>query len=194
MSPKNAIKKINIQKSYLVHFGFVQSTLVLFGLVSPLDLILSTSVLFGPHWFYSVHFVHFGPLQSYSDHSVHYSHIRPVLYTLFLFGPLLSYSIHYVHFGPIWSSLVLFGPICSYSVHYIHFVPNLSIRLFGQLQSYSIPFVPIPSICVHFSSFLCTYLYGKYMLRSLSIDRWKKMSDIYIFFLRMYLDRCDTCF
>ena len=62
MSPKNAIKKINIQKSYLVHFGFVQSTLVLFGLVSPLDPILFTSVLFGPHWFYSVHFVHFGPL------------------------------------------------------------------------------------------------------------------------------------
>ena len=141
------------------------------------------------------------------SYSVHFGHIRSILSSLVLFGLLWSYWVHLDHispmlstsvlfgsFGSLWSYSVGIGPICSYSVHYIHFVPNLSIRLFGQLQSYSIPFVPIPSICVHFSSFLCTYLYGKYMLRSLSIERWKKMSDIYIYFLRMYLDRCDTCF
>ena len=61
--PKNAIKIINIQKFYSVHFvhfsplwfnsiysvhfGSILSTLVLFGLFSPH---WSLSVLFGPHW------------------------------------------------------------------------------------------------------------------------------------------------
>ena len=39
MSPKNAIKMINIQKSYSVH-----------------------SILFGPLWFYWVHYVDIGPI------------------------------------------------------------------------------------------------------------------------------------
>ena len=45
MSPKNAIKMINIQKSYLVHIGSIRS-------------ILSSSVPFGPIRSYLVHSVH----------------------------------------------------------------------------------------------------------------------------------------
>ena len=46
MSPKNAMKMINIQKSLLVYIGFIWS-------------ILSTLALFSPYWSY---FVHIGPI------------------------------------------------------------------------------------------------------------------------------------
>ena len=45
MSPKNAIKMINIQKLYSIHIGFIRS-------------ILSSSVQFGPMLSYLVHSIH----------------------------------------------------------------------------------------------------------------------------------------
>ena len=51
MSPKNEIKMINIQKSYLVHIGSIWSILlssVQFGLIQSYLVHSSTKVLFGP--------------------------------------------------------------------------------------------------------------------------------------------------
>ena len=71
MSPKNAIKIINIKKSHSVHS-------ILFGLLWSYSVhvgpILCTSILFSPPLSYYVYFVHFGPIQS----------------TLVLFGPFCA--------------------------------------------------------------------------------------------------------
>ena len=128
MSPKNAIKMINIQKSYSVHIGSIQSILsflVQFGPIRSYSIhfnanqsIWSALALFGSHWSYSVHFGPFCPLWSYS---VCISSIRSILFTLVLFlvlfglCPLWFYLIHFVHFNhiraiqSILSTLVLFG-------------------------------------------------------------------------------------
>ena len=64
MSLKNAIKMINIQKSYLVYISYIgpfcplQSNLDIFGPFSPFCPLKFYSVQFGPfglHWSYSVH-------------------------------------------------------------------------------------------------------------------------------------------
>ena len=105
--------------------------------------------LFGPHGFYSVHFVllnplwfylvHFDPirstlvlfcpLQSYSGHSVHFGLIRSILYTLVfqstlvIFGPLWLLQSYSDDMDFIWSTLVLFRPFRSNLVIFgpIHF-------------------------------------------------------------------------
>ena len=61
MSHKNAIKMINIQKSYLVHLGPIQSTLfhnVHFGSIQ------STLVLFSPLCPLRLYLVDMGPIRS----------------------------------------------------------------------------------------------------------------------------------
>ena len=63
MSPKNAIKMINIQNSYFVHTSFIRS-------------ILSSSVQFGPIQSiqsYLVRFVHWSFIQSSLVHSASFS-------------------------------------------------------------------------------------------------------------------------
>ena len=103
MSHKNAIKMINIQKSYSVHF-----------------------VLFNPHWFCLVYvgpigsirstLILFYPLMSYS---VHIGYIQSI--HLFLFSP-------YVHLGPnlsIHSYSILLGPSC---FHLVLFCPFGTLR------------------------------------------------------------------
>ena len=112
--------------------------------------------LFGPHWFYSVHFVLLTPLwsirstlvllcplQSYSSHLVLFGHIQSILYTLVfqstlvIFGPLWLLQSYLEDMDFIWSTLVLFrpfrsnlvifGPIHFHTIHYVHFGLNLSI-------------------------------------------------------------------
>ena len=63
---------------HLVHFGLIQSTLVLFG---PVQSILSTLVLICP--------------------LVHIQSTRSTLFLFSSFGPLCSYSDHSVHFAPL---------------------------------------------------------------------------------------------
>ena len=168
MSPKNAIKIINIQKSYSVHIGSIQS--IMFSSIQ-FGLIRSYSVLFSPFYppkFYLVYFVPFNLIQSTS--------------LLFgPFGPHLFYSVHSVHYSPIQFKLVLFGPFCllqSYSiqidsiqsslsttVQYAHFGPTVqfgpvqsilsTLVLFGPLRFNLVIFSPLCSIwsIQHFSSF-----------------------------------------
>ena len=111
MSPKNAIKMINIQKYYLVHIGPIRSIL--------------------PLWFYSVHIVLFGlgSIRSTLVHFAHFGSIRSTLsyLVLVLFGPICSYSVHIGPLCPIQSTLVLFSPPCSYSVLLCPFNPPCSI-------------------------------------------------------------------
>ena len=90
MSPKNAMKMINIQKFCLVLF-------------SPFCPLWSTLVLFSPLWSYWVQSVHIGP-------------IWYILSTLVLFGPPRSYLVHFVHISLIQSTLVLFSPLRSPTV------------------------------------------------------------------------------
>ena len=161
MSPKNAIKIINIQNSYSIHIGFIWSTL-------SNKLYSINSVLSSPLWSYSVHSIRIGPIRS-----------TLVLFNLsisVLLGPLWSYSIHSFHFGSPQSYSVhfvhfgLFISHWSYLVHYVHFDPNLFICsyslyfspiqrpiwfpsvLFGQLCSIwsnSVHFDPLRSFFVH---------------------------------------------
>ena len=128
MSPKNAIKIINIQKYYSVHIdpffplwfysihlGPIRSTLVLFGPIFPLSPIQSILVLFGPLWSY-----------------------------LLLISPHWSTLSNSINFGPIQSSLFLFGPILSIRYTLFHLCSLWS------LQTTSIHFGPLRSIFVHF--------------------------------------------
>ena len=85
-----------------VHFGSIRFTLVLFGPFCPLrsylldiGLIQSILVLFGPIWFYLIHYVHIGPNLSIHSYSV-------------LSSPHWSYSVHISTLCPIWTTLVLF--------------------------------------------------------------------------------------
>ena len=131
MSPKNAIKMINIQKSYLVHIVSIwshQSSSVQFGPVgSYIWSILSTIVVFSP----IIHSVHIGsirstlvlfcPLRFYSVHSVYFSSIRSILPTLFLFSPIQSTLVLFSPFCPLWSTSILFrlfNLLRFYSVHF----------------------------------------------------------------------------
>ena len=116
MSPKNAIKVINIQKSYSIQIGSIQSicpllsNVVLFSSFSPLKFysvqfdplscIQSTLDLFGPYQSYSVHLVHFDLLQSYLSHSVHIGPIWSILFTFVLFSPFYPLQSHSVHIAP----------------------------------------------------------------------------------------------
>ena len=134
MSPKNAIKMINIQ-------SLIWSTLVRFGPYGPIRSI----------WSFLVHSVLFNLV-----------HIGLIQSTLFLFGPLCllwsilftlvhlspirvirstwSYLVHFVHFGSIWSIIlisVIFNSHCSYLVHFGPVYP---------LCSYSVPFCPFCSL------------------------------------------------
>ena len=149
MSPTNAIKMINIQKSYSVYFGCNQSILsssVHFGFIC---LWLSYWVHIGPILYFSpiqstlVIFSPFSPLRSYSIHSI-------------LFGPFYPLWSYIVNIGPIQSTMVMFGSLCPIRFHlflfspYVHFGPNLSIRSysvhFGSNWSTLFPFGPIMSI------------------------------------------------
>ena len=88
MSPKNAIKIINIQKSYSVHFG-------------------SIHFVFDPIWSYLVLFSPFYPLKF---NSVQFDLIKS---TLVQFGPFSPHLLYSVHIGPILSTSVHFGLIQS---------------------------------------------------------------------------------
>ena len=125
MSIKNAIKMINIQKSYSVHIVLFSPIWSILSSLFHIGSLRSTLVLFGLHWSYSNHqFSPFKPLWSTSD----------------LFGPyglLWSYSAHSIDFGSIRSTLVLFSPSCPFWSYLVHFSPT---------WSYSILFVPIQAI------------------------------------------------
>ena len=112
--------------------------------------ILSTLVLFSPHWSYLVHSIHFGTIQS----------------TLVLFGPTWSYSIllflfsYYIHFGPnlsIRSYSVQFGPLKSFSVHIGTLSPiHSTLVLFGPFWSTLFSFDLILFYLVQFIPFVST--------------------------------------
>ena len=154
--------------SYSVQFNHIQSTLILFvsfcqfwstsilfGPFSPLSFIrsiLSTLVLFGSHWSYSLHYVYFGPTLSIHSYSVPFNPIQCKLVHYVLFSLLSSYS---VQFGPPYSHSVLFSP----------FSPILSIQSNLFIWSICVHFGPIWSILVNFGPFLWTYLQGKCMFR-----------------------------
>ena len=121
--PWKCNKMINIQKfysvhfgpipsifSFSVHFGSISSTLVLLVHSIHIAPIISTPILFGPHWLYPIHSVH-------RFYLVHIGPIRSILSTFVLFNWYWSYSVHYV---PIQSYLLLF-------VTYVDFGPNLCI-------------------------------------------------------------------
>ena len=91
MSPKNAIKMINIQKFYSVYFGPILSSSVHFSSIQSI-LVLFGAI--GPHLFY---YVHFSLIQS----------------TMVLFGPFCPLRSYLVDIGLIRSTLVLFVPILS---------------------------------------------------------------------------------
>ena len=144
MSPKNAIKNINIQ-------SLIQSILVLFGPFCHLQSIwfnLAHSVLFNQLRFNLVHSIHIGP------YSLYFGLIRSIQSTLALFGPHWSYFVLFSQFYPLWSYSVYylyFGSISSYSVQSAHFDPLQSysdhLVLFGPFC----PLCPIQSTLLLFS-------------------------------------------
>ena len=93
MGPKNAIKMINIQKFYSVHFG-------------PIPSILSFSVHIGSIWSMLVLLGLFYPHLSYN---IHFSPIRSTLIIFSPFNPLWFYSVHIVPIRSIWSTSVQFN-------------------------------------------------------------------------------------
>ena len=109
MNPENAIKIINIQKSYSVLFSPLWFYSVQIG---PIWSILSSSVLFSRHW----------------SSLVHYGPIRSNMSTLFLICPLALFQstlVHLVLFSPVRSYSVIFcpfGPLCSNCVHFDQFL------------------------------------------------------------------------
>ena len=142
MSPKNAIKIINIQKSYLVHFFLfgplwfylvnlapiwsIPSTLVLFF---PLQFysdhigpIQSTLVLFSPTWSYSFLFV---PIQSIMSTLVLICQFVLIRSTSVLLNPFRSTLVHSILFGLLWSYPVHFGLPCSHSIQFCSILSNL---------------------------------------------------------------------
>ena len=150
MSPKNAIKMINIQKSYSVHIVSIWSH-------------QSSSVQFGPIGSYLVHFVHYSCIQSnypFSPYWLYSVHICPILSTSVLFRifcPLCSYTVHSAYLGSVCSHSVHIGSIRSILSTLFHFSPIQVIRstlvLFGPLgllSSYSVYISPIQSTSVWF--------------------------------------------
>ena len=131
---------------YLVHIDPIWS--ILFTLVNFNWVIQSTLVLFGPFfqfWFYLVHIGPFCPLQSYS---IQFGHIRSYM---FLFGSLCPLCPNL----SIRSYSVLFNPHRSYSVHNGSLSYSVCVH-FG-------PFESLQSNSVHFSQFLCAYIWRKGM-------------------------------
>jgi len=140
----------NFIRSFSIHIGPIRSTLILFdsfcpfwstsilfGPFSPLSLIrsiLSTLVLFGSHWSYSVHYVYFGPNLSIHSYSVP-------------FNPIQCKLVHYVLFTLLRSYSVQFGPPYSHSVLFCPFSP---ICLFGPFVATSVQFGQFWSTLVHF--------------------------------------------
>ena len=129
-------------------FGPIRSNLVLFS-----------SIRYGPIWSTSIQFGPLCPLQSCLVHEVHFGRSRS---TLVLFSPLQSYS---VQFRPIQSTLVLLGPFFHFGlirftlVLFYPFGPLRSILytlvLFSSHWShlsYSVHFGPISSTSVHSST------------------------------------------
>ena len=128
--------------SYLVHFGSIWSTLILFDPIHyylvQFGLIQSTLVLFSPHCFYSNYAVYFSPIWS-------------IMSILVLFGSLQSYLDQFpysVHFHPIWFTLVLLCQLQSIRFNLIQFYP------FWPTLAHFDPFRSI-------WSFLCTYIMAK---------------------------------
>ena len=83
-----------------------------------------SKVSFGPHWFYSVHYVLFGLIWSYlvlfstfcplKLYLVYFEPIRFILSTLVLLGPfclLWFYLVLFSTFCPLWSTSVLWPEI-----------------------------------------------------------------------------------
>ena len=133
MSPKNAIKMINIQKSYLVHVGPILSNL---SSLIHFSSITSTFVLVGPHWSYFVHFspisftlVMFGPFCPSWSYLVDIVTIRSITSTLVLIYPFVLIRSAFGPLYPIWSTLFPFSSILSIqstSFHSVQFGPSIS--------------------------------------------------------------------
>ena len=127
MSPKNAIKIINIQNSYSIHIGFIWSTLSTKIILNQFSFIQSTLVLFCPLQSYSVHIdpirfilsilVHLSPIQSFLSTSAFSFHFGPYLF-------IHSYSVYFSPIRrPIWSPSVLFDQLCSIGSNSVRFDP-----------------------------------------------------------------------
>ena len=114
MSPKNAIKMINIQKSYSVHLVLFDPhwfCLVYVGLIGS---IRSTLILLYPFKSYSIHICYiiiFNPFSPPWLYLVHIGPIQSTLLTSVLFSPLYSLLFYLVDIGPIRSTMALFVPI-----------------------------------------------------------------------------------
>ena len=116
MSPRNAIKIINIQKSYLVHFGPIRSIFsssVHFGSIRSIlvlyrsfCLLQLTLVLFSPPWSYSVHMstlVLIYALVLFWSTSFPFCHILSIQSTSFHLCPLRSIFMHlHIRKGYVW--------------------------------------------------------------------------------------------
>ena len=130
--------------------------------------ILSTLVLFGPHWFNLIHSTHFGLIQSTL---ILLWPLRFNLSTLVRFSPIWSCFVHFFHFGPnlsicsysvqfalIRSPSVLFGLLWSYLVHWVHLVS------FGPIMSIQSTLFHLD----HFSPFWSTLIY------LCALTKWEK--------------------
>ena len=174
---------INIQKFNSVHIGSIWS-------------ILSTSVLFSPHYSNSVHFspvcpprsyyvqILFGPfclIWSYSVHSVHsvrQSFIRSNSAHSVLFSLLRSNSVHSAHIDSIRSTLVLFCPLWLNSVHISSI--RSTLVLFGLPQSYSGHSVHFGSIRSIFSTLVLFGLFSPLWSYSVHITSIRSTSVHYV--------------
>ena len=134
MSPKNAMKRINIQNFYFVH-----------------------SVIFGPLWSYQVHSNHISPIKSSLVNFSIFWTIRSNLVDigsmrsiLVLLGPICFYSTHYVHIGqfgtywyilsvlfyqPIWSLFFFFFSLTKHLVHLKAPILNLNLLIKIQISN-----------------------------------------------------------
>ena len=113
--------------------GSIGSTLFLFY----------TSVLFSPHWSFSVYLVHFGPFYPLQSYLVN---IGPIQSTMVLFGSLCPIRFYLFLFSPY----VHFGPNMSIHSYLVHVDPSLS-TLFPFVHSiHFIPFSPFVSTSIYF--------------------------------------------
>ena len=116
MSPKNAIKMINIQKSYSVHFVLFNPHSFCLVYVGPTGSISSTLIQLYPIMSYLIHICYiiiFNPFSPPWLYLVHIGPIQSTLLTSVLFSPLHSLLFYLVDSGPIWSTMALFVPIQS---------------------------------------------------------------------------------
>ena len=128
----------------LVQFSSIRSYSIHIGCI------LSTLVLFGPHWSYLVHSVYFSPLQFYLGYSVLFGLFWSILSTLVLVCPHWSYSVQFDPIQSITSTLDLICPFILIRSPSILFGVNWPTMFYlvslGLIRSTLFPFSSILSI------------------------------------------------